>query len=72
MADTYTVTSVTEDQVPDAAGNLVDVFDVVFTLPDRPGTFTVQIAQSGQPVSEANAEIAAKVAEIEGIYSLGG
>lgn len=67
----YTVTSVTEDQVPDAAGNLTDVFDISFTLPDRPGTFTVQVAQAGDPVTEAQDAINTKVAEVEGIYQLG-
>lgn len=67
---TYTVTTVTEDQVPDATGNLVDVFDITFTLSDRPGTFTVQVAQAGDPVPEAQAAIEAKVGNVEGIYSL--
>lgn len=67
---TYIVTSVTEDQVPDAAGNLTDVFDITFTLSDRPGTFTVQVAQAGDPVPTAKAAIDAKVGEVEGIYGL--
>lgn len=67
---TYTVTSVTEDQVPDAAGNLIDVFDITFTLSDRPGSFTVQVSQAGDPVTEAKAAVDAKVAEVEGIYGL--
>jgi hypothetical protein len=67
---TYTVTSVTEDQVPDAAENLVDVFDITFTLSDRPGTFVVQVAQAGDPVPAAQAAIEAKVGQVEGIYSL--
>lgn len=69
---TYTVTSVTEDQVPDAAGNLTDVFDITFTLSDRPGSFTVQVAQAGDPVTEARDAIDAKVGEVEGIYGLVG
>lgn len=67
---TYVVSSVTEDQVPDAAGNLTDVFDITFTLSDRPGSFTVQVAQAGDPVPAAKAAIEAKVGEVEGIYGL--
>lgn len=66
----YTVTAVTEDQVPDTAGNLTDVFDITFTLSDRPGSFTVQVAQAGDPVTEAKTALDAKVAEVEGIYGL--
>jgi hypothetical protein len=68
---TYTVTSVTEDQVPDASGNLTDVFDISFTVSDRPGSFQVQVAQAGDPVTEAQAAIVAKVGDVEGIYGLG-
>lgn len=66
----YTVTSVTEDQTQDAAGNLIDVFDITFTLSDKPGQFTVQVSQSGTPVPDAQAAIDAKVAAVEGIYAL--
>jgi len=67
---TYSVQTVTEDQVPDATGNLVDVFDITLTLSDRPGTFTVQVSQDGDPVAAAQAAIEAKVGVVEGIYSL--
>jgi hypothetical protein len=67
---TYAVTSVTEDQVPDAAGNLVDVYDIVFTLPDKPGSFTVQVDQAGNVVTAAADAINAKVQAVEGIYAL--
>lgn len=67
---TYTVTSVTEDQTQDATGNLVDVFDISFTLSDRPGSFTVQVPQAGDVVTAAQDAIVAKVGAVEGIYSL--
>lgn len=68
---TYTVTSVTEDQVEDDAGNLEDVFRITFTLPDRPGSFNTVVLQAGAPVTAASDAISEKVAEIEGIYGLG-
>ena len=66
----HQVTSVTEDQVEDSSGNLVDVFNIVFTVTGHPGTFTVQVAQGGDPVTEAADAIAAKEAEVQGIYGL--
>lgn len=66
----YTVTSVTADQIPDASDNLIDVYDVTFTLDSRPGSFTAQIPTSGDPVAAAAAAIEAIVAQVSGIYSL--
>jgi len=70
MAATYEVTSVTEDQIPDpsGSGDLIDVFDITFTIPGRGGTFTIQIPESGQPVTAAYDEISQRVAQIEAIY----
>lgn len=71
MAAAYEVTSVTEDQIPDPSGtgDLIDVFDITFTIPNRAGSFTVQIPQSGAPVTAAYDAITAKVAEVNAIYS---
>lgn len=66
----FTVTSVTADQIPDASDNLVDVYDVTFTLDSRPGTFTVQVPTSGDPVAAADAAIQAVVGQLVGIYAL--
>lgn len=66
----FTVTSVTADQIPDLADNLIDVYDVTFTLTDRPGTFTVQIPTSGDPVAAAEAAIAQVVSQVSSIYTL--
>lgn len=66
----FTVTSVTADQVPDASDNLVDVYDVTFTLDSRPGTFTIQVPTSGDPVAAADAAIQAVVSQVGGIYGL--
>jgi hypothetical protein len=66
----FTVTSVTADQVPDASENLIDVYDVTFTLEGRPGSFTVQVPTSGDPVAAAETAIAAVVSQVGGIYAL--
>jgi hypothetical protein len=64
------VVSVTEDQTVDQAGNLTDVYDIVFTIGSQPGQFTVQVPQAGDPVAAASAAIDAKAAEVSGLYGL--
>ena len=66
----FTVTSVTADQVPDASDNLVDVYDVTFTLDSRPGSFTIQVPTEGDPVAAAQTAIAAVETQVSGIYAL--
>ena len=64
------VTSVTESQSIDAAGNLTDTFEITFTIPGTPGSFTVSVPQAGDPVAAAKAAIDAKQAEVGGILAL--
>ena len=64
------VVSVTEDQVQDQAGNLSDVFVITFTIANHPGTFSVTVPQSGDPIAAANDAISAKTSEVGGIYGL--
>jgi hypothetical protein len=73
MAASYEVTSVNEEQIPDpsGSGDLIDVFDITFTIPNRPGTFTVQVPESGAPVTAAYDAISTKVAEVQAIYGGG-
>jgi len=66
----FTVTSVTADQIPDASDNLIDVYDVTFTLTAQPGTFTVQVPTDGDPVAAAEAAINNVVTQVGGIYAL--
>ncbi len=66
----FTVTSVTADQIPDASDNLIDVYDVTFTLTGLPGSFTVQVPTSGDPVAAAEAAISGVVGQVGGIYAL--
>lgn len=66
----FTVTSVTADQVPDSADNLIDVYDVTFTLDNKPGSFSVQVPRDTDPVTSAATEIEAVVAQVAAIYAL--
>lgn len=66
----FTVTSVSADEVPNAAGDLTDVYDVTFTIDGAAGPFTVQVPQSGDPVAAAKAAIDQQVATVGGILAL--
>jgi hypothetical protein len=55
----------------DAAGQLTDVYEVVYTIPDRPGSFTVTVPKAGDPVAAARAAIAELTGEVGGIYGIG-
>lgn len=65
------VISVTENQDIDPAGDLVNVFELRYTLAGRPGVFTLTVPRSGDAVVAAQAEIAALEATVTGIYNLG-
>jgi hypothetical protein len=64
------VTNVSQDQVQDSAGNLIDVYDVTFTIPNTSGSFTVQVPVAGDPVAAAKAAIAAITDQVSGIQGL--
>jgi hypothetical protein len=51
------VVSVAESQNVDATGNLTDVYELTYTVPDKPGTFTVDIPKSGDVLAAAIAAI---------------
>ena len=71
MAAAYEVTNVTEDQIPDpsGSGDLIDVFDITFTIPGHPGTFTEQVPQTGDAVTNAFNAIMAKLNTVDAIYA---
>ncbi|HJR01520.1 MAG TPA: hypothetical protein VKA83_07815 [Methylomirabilota bacterium] len=69
MAAAYEVLNVSEDQVQDDSGNLVDVFDITFSITGHSGTFTAQVPQTGDPVAEAFAQITAKLGTVNAIYA---
>lgn len=64
------VTLVTEDQQQDQTGNLVDVFVITFTIGSEPGTFTVTVPQTGDPVAAAKTAISAKESQVSSIYGI--
>lgn len=64
------VTNVSQDQIQDAAGNLVDVYDITFTVAGHPGTFTIQVPASGDPVAAAQQAISDQTATVNSIYGL--
>jgi hypothetical protein len=64
------VLSVTESQNVDPAGDLSEVYEITFTVGDRPGTFTVTVPKSGDPVAAAAAEVGATREQVEAIYAL--
>lgn len=64
------VTSVTASQTIDAAGNLTDTYAITYTIPGRPGSFTIEVPQTGDAVAAAKASIDAQTAEVNSIYGL--
>lgn len=65
------VLSVTESQEVDAAGQLTDVYEIVFTVAGRPGSFTIQVDKHGSdPVAAAAAAIAAETGQVDALYGL--
>lgn len=68
---TIEVTNVAEDQVPDQSGNLIDVFDITFTVTPPGGSFTTQVPQAGDPVTAASEAIAALAKDVTGILAIG-
>jgi hypothetical protein len=64
------VLSVTESETVDAAGQLTAVYEVVFSVPNRPGSFTIEVPKSGDPVAAARAAIEELESEVNAIYGL--
>lgn len=64
------VLSVTETQTVDLAGQLQDLYEITFTVAGRPGSFTIQVPKSGDPVAAAAAAISAEEAQVNAIYGL--
>ncbi len=64
------VIAVTESQEIDAAGNLSNVFEITYTLPDKPGSFTLTVPRQGDAVAAAVSEIEQLTAQVGGIYAI--
>lgn len=63
--------SVTETQQVDPAGTLTDLYEITFTIAGRPGSFTVQVPKTGDPVSAAEAAIGAEAGAVNAMYGIG-
>jgi hypothetical protein len=64
------VVAITEDENINAAGELDYVYTITFTVADRPGSFTVTVPKSGDPVEAARQAIAQVEADVTGIYAI--
>lgn len=64
------VISVTESQNVNAAGELSDVYEVVFTIEGRDGAFTASVPKTGDAVADAKAVIDATTAQVNALYAL--
>jgi hypothetical protein len=64
------VLAVAESQTVDATGNLTDVYEITYQLPDRPGTFTVDVPKSGDALAAAEQSINDLTITVEGIYGI--
>ena len=51
------VVAVSETQQVDPAGTLTDMYEVTFTITGRPGSFTVTVPKTGDPVGAVQAAI---------------
>ena len=66
----FTVTSVTADQIEDASQNLIDVYDITFTVDPGSSPFTVQVPRDPDPVGAAQTAIQAVVDQVNAIKAL--
>jgi hypothetical protein len=67
----YTVTNVSSDQVENDQGNLINVYDITFTVDGHSGTFAVQVDQAvPDVVAAAAAALQAETDQINSIYGL--
>lgn len=64
------VTSVTESQAVDDAGQLTNVYEITYRIADRPGTFTLTVPRAGDAVAAAAAQIAELEQQVGAIYGL--
>jgi hypothetical protein len=64
------VTAVTESQSIDAAQQLVDVYEITYTIPSRPGVFTVEVPKNDQALAEAEQAINALTNTVNALYNI--
>jgi hypothetical protein len=64
------VTSVTESQNVDPAGNLSDVYEITYTIPGRAGSFTVDVPKNADALAAATNEINALTEQVNALYEI--
>lgn len=64
------VLAVAESQTVDPTGNLTDVYEITYSLPNRPGTFTVDVPKSGDALAAAEQAINDLTITVGGIYGI--
>jgi hypothetical protein len=64
------VVAVAESQSIDVTGGLADVYELTYTVPDRPGTFTVTVPKNAQALAEAEAAISALTTQVNSLYAI--
>jgi hypothetical protein len=65
------VVAVSETQQVDPAGTLTDMYEVTFTITGRPGSFTVTVPKTGDPVGAVQAAIDAEAGAVNAMYGIG-
>ena len=69
----YAITLVTDSQEEDAAQNIVNTYEVTYTVPAL-NSYTSQVVvpkTGGDPVAAISAAVDASVTQVEAIYALG-
>jgi hypothetical protein len=64
------VVAVAESQTVDASGNLSDVYELTYTVPNHPGTFTVSVPKNAQALQAATDAINAGYEQINALYAI--
>jgi len=64
------VVAVAESQNVDATGNLTDVYEITYTVPGKPGTFTVDVPKTADAVAAAEAAINDLTQTVNSLYAI--
>jgi hypothetical protein len=64
------VLAVAESQNVDATGNLTDVYEITYSVPDKPGTFTVDVPKNADALAAAEKAIADLTSTVNSLYAI--
>lgn len=64
------VIAVSESQTIDPTGQLTDVYEITYTIPNRPGSFTLDVPKDANALAAAEAEINSLTETVNSIYSI--